>query len=71
MRKLLFILAIFFAFSFTSKIEAQNSFGVAVEYQSKKSGDPWGAWMESTEPILIYIDLGFGFVAIENVYKDR
>ena len=27
--------------------------------------------MESTEPILIYIDLGFGFVAIENGYKDR
>jgi len=71
MRKLLFILAIFFAFGAYNNIDAQNSFGVAVEYQSKKTGDPWGTWMEASKPVLIYIDLGFGFIAIENGYKDR
>ena len=71
MKKLIFILAILFAVGISNKVEAQISFGVAVEYQSKETYEPWGTWLPAEVPILIYMDLGFGFIAIENGYKDR
>jgi len=52
-------------------IDAQISFGVAAELQSTEVDKNWPGWVEASNPILIYIDLGFGFIAIENGYRDR
>ncbi len=70
MKKLLIILVMFFAVS-TSKAQNQIFYGVAVEYQSTTIGSDWPDWVDCESPILLYVDLGFGFIAIENGYKDR
>lgn len=70
MKKLLVILAIFFAIS-TIQAQDELSFGVSVEYQVKEPGDNWMGWIDCESPVLIYMDLGFGFMAVQNGYNDR
>ena len=51
--------------------QSQISFGLSTKFQSKQSYEEWAGWNEPSSPILIYMDLGFGFLAIENGYHDR
>ena len=51
--------------------QGETVFALASKYQSKVPAAEWGQWQQPSEPILIYMDLGFGFVAIENGYHDR
>jgi hypothetical protein len=70
MKKLFFILLLAI-FSVTIFAQDRLSFGVAKDYQVKNSSESWGGWVEAESPILIYMDLGFGFIAVENGYHDR
>lgn len=66
------ILLIFVAvFSTALFAQGEASFGLATKYQSKLPTSEWGEWKSLNEPMLIYMDLGFGFVAMENGYNDR
>jgi hypothetical protein len=68
MKKIILTLAIIFTFI---TVDAQISFGVATQYQISKPDQEWPGWQTAESPVLIYIDLGFGFAAIENGYHDR
>ena len=69
MKKLILILAILLGS--LSLFSQQTTFALATKYQSKSPSSEWGEWQKPSDPILIYMDLGFGFIAIENGYHDR
>lgn len=69
MKKLILsvIIAIFSLTAF-----AQINYAVSVEYQTKLPTEEWTSqWEKVNSPVLIYLDMGFGFIAVENGYKDR
>lgn len=71
MKKLLLVLYIVLC-SLSAFSQSEISYGISYSYQVKESGkEEWSGWIESPSPILIYMDLGFGFIAIENGFKDR
>lgn len=71
MKKLFFVLSLIFIVGFTTQSYSQISYGVATQYQVSKPDQNWPGWSEADNPVLIYIDLGFGFIAVENGWKDR
>lgn len=70
MRKAIYIIVLLLG-SLTVFSQSEISFGLATKFQSKVSHEEWAGWEEPSAPILIYMDLGFGFLAIENGYHDR
>lgn len=70
MKKILFILAISIL-SLNIFAQSQISWATSNSYQVSSPSEDWPGWMEAESPVLIYTDLGFGFIAIENGYRDR
>jgi cold shock CspA family protein len=69
--KKLFIALTLLIFSLSVYSQNEISYGVSLLYQEKKVNSDWSGWKEASSPILLYMDLGFGFIAVENGYKDR
>ena len=70
MRKSILIIAILLG-SISLIAQGEISFGLSTKYQKKAPTEEWSGWKEPTGPILIYMDLGFGFLAIDNGYNDK
>jgi len=73
MKKLFKLIAIFGMLMIGASIFAQSqlSYATVDKYQAKYTEDNWGEWKDIEGEIIIYLDMGFGFMAITNSNFDR
>ena len=70
MKRFLIILGMLIAFT---AVNAQDQvfYGVALQYQTSSPNEAWPGWKDCQTPVLFYVDMGFGFIAIQNGWSDR
>lgn len=70
MKKLFLLIALLLSGLY---ISAQNevTYGIAKYYQVKVSNDKWGEWEKIEGKVLVYFDMGFGFISVLNKNIDK
>lgn len=73
MKKLFKVIAILGMVFIGASIFAQQSYATVDKYQAKYTEEDWGEWLDITGggTMIIYLDMGFGFMSITNSQFDR